>query len=155
MGRITPKRKSGASSASSSALKGAKIRVSRRAVKPAPRKPAPPASQALARDIAGLALTKKAFDVTVMDMRGLSAATDFFVLASAATDIQAKAVVRAIADGLRPKGVRSCHVEGLEHARWILMDYVDVVVHVMQPRVRDYYGLEELWADAPREEVRD
>jgi ribosome-associated protein len=112
-------------------------------------------SQALARQAAELALTKKAYDVTVMDMRGLSAATDFFVLASAATDIQAKAVVRAIEDGLRVKGFKPYHVEGLENARWILMDYVDVVVHVMQPRVRDYYGLEELWADAPKEEVKD
>ena len=153
MGRITPKRKSAASSASSRASKGAKP-GSAAARKPSGKKPAS-GSQDLARSAAGLALTKKAFDVTVMDMRGLSAATDFFVLASAATDIQAKAVVRAIEDGLRARGHRPYHVEGLENARWVLLDYVEVVVHVMQPRVRDYYGLEELWADAPREEVRD
>ncbi len=151
MGRTTSKRKSAASSASSRASKGAKTRAAAR--KTAARAAA--GSQALAREAAGLALTKKAFDVTVMDMRGLSAATDFFVLASAATDIQARAVVRAVEDGLRARGHKPYHVEGLEHARWILMDYVDLVVHVMQPRVRDYYGLEELWADAPKEEVRD
>jgi len=100
-------------------------------------------------------LTKKAFDVVVMDMREVSSATDFFVLASAATDIQAKAVVRAIDDGLRARGIKPYHVEGLENARWVLMDYVDVVAHVMQPRVRDYYGLEHLWSDAPREEIKD
>jgi len=151
LGRTTSKRKSAASSASSRASKGAKTRAAAR--KTAARAAA--GSQALAREAAGLALTKKAFDVTVMDMRGLSAATDFFVLASAATDIQARAVVRAVEDGLRARGHKPYHVEGLEHARWILMDYVDLVVHVMQPRVRDYYGLEELWADAPKEEVRD
>lgn len=146
------KRKSAASSASSRASRTAAPRPAR---KPAARKRSAAASQELARAAANLALTKKAFDVAIMDMRGLSAATDFFVLASAATDIQARAVVRAVEDGLRARGHRPYHVEGLENARWVLLDYVDVVVHVMQPRVRDYYGLEELWADAPKEEVRD
>lgn len=151
MDRTMSKRKSGASSAFP--------RVSRTAAAGPAKRPAArkrtAASQELARAAANLALTKKAFDVAIMDMRGLSAATDFFVLASAATDIQARAVVRAVEDGLRAKGHRPYHLEGLENARWVLMDYVDVVVHVMQPRVRDYYGLEELWADAPKEEVKD
>ncbi len=147
MGKITPKRKRKASSASSRASKEAGAKRSKR-------KEASGAAE-LARRIADLALTKKAFDVVILDMRQLSAATDFFVLASAATDIQAKAVVRAIEDGLRPRGVKPYHVEGMENARWILMDYVEVVVHVMQPRVRDYYGLEDLWADAPRQEVKE
>jgi len=90
-----------------------------------------------------------------MDMRELSAATDFFVLASGATEIQVRAIVRAIEDGLRAAKVRPYHVEGLGHARWALLDYIDVVAHVMQPKVRDYYGLQELWADAPTEEVKD
>lgn len=145
------KRKSAASSAS----RASRTAATGTAKKPAVRRKTGAASQELARAAANLALTKKAFDVSIMDMRGLSAATDFFVLASAATDIQAKAVVRAVEEGLRAKGHRPYHVEGLENARWVLMDYVDVVVHVMQPRVRDYYGLEELWADAPKEEVRD
>lgn len=144
------KRKSAASSASRAKRSPAAVPAKR----PAARKRTA-ASEELARTAAKLALTKKAFDVAIMDMRGLSSATDFFVLASAATDIQAKAVVRAIEEGLRTQGQRPYHVEGLENARWVLMDYVDIVVHVMQPRVRDYYGLEELWADAPREEIKD
>jgi ribosome-associated protein len=145
------KRKSAASSAS----RASRTAAPGPAEKPAARRRTAAASQELARAAANLALTKKAFDVAIMDMRGLSAATDFFVLASAATDIQARAVVRAVEDGLRARGHRPYHLEGLENARWVLIDYVDVVVHVMQPRVRDYYGLEELWADAPKEEVRD
>lgn len=151
MGEITSKKRRAASSASSRASKGARPKAARARTQAKPQ----PNSQALAREIANLALTKKAFDVVVMDMREISSATDFFVLASAATDIQAKAVVRAIDDGLRARGIKPYHIEGLENARWVLLDYVDVVAHVMQPRVRDYYGLEELWADAPKEEVRD
>jgi ribosome-associated protein len=100
-------------------------------------------------------LTKKAFDVTIVDLRELSAFTDFFVICSGATEIQVRAIARAIDDGLRAAKVRPHHVEGQGQAQWMLLDYLDVVVHVMQPRVRDYYGLEDLWADAPREEVAD
>jgi len=149
--KITAKKRRSASSASSKASQEARPRAARSKAQARPQ----PNSQNLAREIANLALTKKAFDVVVMDMREVSSATDFFVLASAATDIQAKAVVRAIDDGLRARGIKPYHVEGLENARWVLMDYVDVVAHVMQPRVRDYYGLEHLWSDAPREEIKD
>ncbi|MBU1355480.1 MAG: ribosome silencing factor [Candidatus Edwardsbacteria bacterium] len=111
--------------------------------------------QQLAREIAQLTLNRKAFDVTVLDVRGLSTATDFFVIASGATDIQIRAIRRAIEEGLQPKGIKALHIEGEKTASWLLMDYVDVVVHIMQPRVRDYYNLEALWGDAPSEEVKD
>lgn len=111
--------------------------------------------QQLAREIAQLTLNKKAFDVVVLDVRGLSTATDFFVIASGATDIQIRAIRRAIEEGLLPKGVKALHIEGEKTASWLLMDFVDVVVHIMQPRVRDYYNLEALWGDAPREEVKE
>ena len=112
-------------------------------------------SRALARDIAQLALTKKAFDVVIMDVREVSSVTDFFVIASGATDIQVRAIGRAIDDGMRARKVKPIHSEGASACTWLLLDYFDVVVHVMQPRVRDYYNLEGLWADAPREEVTD
>jgi ribosome-associated protein len=111
--------------------------------------------QQLAREIAQLTLNRKAFDVTVLDVRGLSTATDFFVIASGATDIQIRAIRRAIEEGLLPKGIKALHIEGEKTASWLLMDYVDVVVHIMQPRVRDYYNLEALWGDAPSEEIKD
>jgi ribosome-associated protein len=112
-------------------------------------------SRALARDIAQLALTKKAFDVVIMDVREVSSVTDFFVIASGATDIQVRAIGRAIDDGMRARKVKPIHSEGEGACTWLLLDYFDVVVHVMQPRVRDYYNLEGLWADAPREEITD
>lgn len=111
--------------------------------------------QQLAREIANLTLNKKAFDVVILDVRGISTATDFFVIASGATDIQIRAIRRAIEEGLQPKGVRALHIEGEKTASWLLMDYVDVVVHIMQPRVRDYYNLEALWGDAPKEEIKE
>jgi ribosome-associated protein len=111
--------------------------------------------QQLAREIARLTLNKKAFDVVILDVREISTATDFFVIASGATDIQIRAIRRAIEEGLHPRGIRALHIEGEKNATWLLMDYVDVVVHIMQPRVRDYYNLEGLWGDAPREEVKD
>jgi len=111
--------------------------------------------QQLAREIAQLTLNKKAFDVVVLDVRGLSTATDFFVIASGATDIQIRAIRRAIEEGLDPKGVKALHIEGEKSATWLLMDFVDVVVHIMQPRVRDYYNLEALWGDAPMEEIKE
>ncbi|HTY09406.1 MAG TPA: ribosome silencing factor [Candidatus Edwardsbacteria bacterium] len=131
--------------------------ASKPAAKPAPRqkKLTIEQSRSLAREIAQLALTKKAFDVVIMDVREVSSVTDFFVVCSGATDIQVRAIGRAIDDGLRAKGIKPLHSEGEGSCTWLLLDYVDVVVHVMQPRVRDYYNLEGLWADAPREEVAD
>ena len=111
--------------------------------------------RALAHEISQLALSKKAFDVSVLEIKELSSVADYFVLASGATDIQVRAICHAIEDGLRAKGVKPHHVEGMAGATWVLLDYVDVVVHIMQPRARDYYALEELWADAPKEEVSE
>ncbi|MDI6739102.1 MAG: ribosome silencing factor [Candidatus Edwardsbacteria bacterium] len=160
---ISKKRKKGSSALGTKA--GAKPAVTgiRRPVKAPKEKTAAPRkkklsleqSRELARAIAQLALTKKAFDVVIMDVREVSSATDFFVIASGATEIQVRAIGRAIDDGLRAKGIKPLHREGESACTWLLIDYVDVVVHVMQPRVRDYYNLEGLWADAPREEVSD
>jgi ribosome-associated protein len=122
---------------------------------PVPKKLPLEKSRELARDIARLALTKKAFDVVIMDVREVSSVTDFFVIASGATDIQVRAIGRAIDDGMRARKVKPIHSEGEGACTWLLLDYFDVVVHVMQPRVRDYYNLEGLWADAPREEITD
>lgn len=158
-----PKRKKGSSASRSKAGSKPSPAKAKRPLK-APRAKAPVApkkklglekSRQLARDIARLALTKKAFDVVIMDVREVSSVTDFFVIASGATDIQVRAIGRAIDDGMRARKVKPIHSEGEGACTWLLLDYFDVVVHVMQPRVRDYYNLEGLWADAPREEVTD
>jgi ribosome-associated protein len=126
--------------------------VLKKTARPQPR---PDKIREMAHEISQLALSKKAFDVSVLEIRELSSVADYFVLASGATDIQVRAICHAIEDGLRAKGVKPHHVEGMAGATWVLLDYVDVVVHIMQPRARDYYALEELWADAPKEEVKE
>lgn len=111
------------------------------------------ASKKLAHKIADLALDKKAYDVKLLDLRKLSAVCDYFVICSVDADVQARAVADHIMDELREAGVKVWHREGYTSLRWVLLDYVDVVVHVFQRDVREFYGLEELWGDAPTEEI--
>ena len=87
-------------------------------------------------------------DVVILDLRGLSDVCDFFVLASGQADVQVRAIAREVRDGLLTVGEKPVGSEGESDGRWILLDYVDVVVHVLKPEVRDYYQLERLWADA-------
>ncbi|UCC24422.1 MAG: ribosome silencing factor [Gemmatimonadales bacterium] len=102
-----------------------------------------------------LALERKAQDVVLLDLRGISSATDHFVIASGTSDIQVKAIADHILEDLRKEGQKPAHVEGLETARWVLMDYIDFVVHVFHPQARDFYQLEALWGDAPRLEMTE
>jgi len=95
------------------------------------------------------ALDRKAEDVLALDLRGISTATDYFVLATGTSDIQVRAIAEHIMEELGRSGVRPLHVEGLDRARWVLMDFVDFVVHVLHPLAREFYQLELLWGDAP------
>lgn len=108
----------------------------------------------LARKIAKLALTKKAQDVVVMDLRALTTMTDYFVVCSADSEHQIKAIADAVEDGLETKGIRAWHREsGSVH--WVLLDYVDVVLHIFHKSTRSFYSLEKLWGDATVERVDD
>lgn len=102
---------------------------------------------------AELALEQKAHDVVILDLRGISTATDFFVIASGTSDVQVKAIADHTVDELKKDGVRPEHVEGIRGGRWVLVDYVDFVVHVFHPQARGFYQLESLWGDAPRWEA--
>jgi ribosome-associated protein len=93
-------------------------------------------------------LALKAEDVVILDLRGLSDVCDFFVLASGLADVQVRAAARAVRDGLVAVGQKPAGTEGETEGRWALLDYVDVVVHVLKPAVRQYYQLERLWGDA-------
>lgn len=106
----------------------------------------------LPRDVvraAELVLDRKATDVTLLDLRGLSTATDFFLLATGRSDTQVSAIAEHLLDGMAQEGVRAGSVEGLRGGRWVLVDYFDFVVHVFHPAARDFYQLERLWGDAP------
>lgn len=91
----------------------------------------------------------------ILDLRGLDGVCDFFVLATASSEVQVRAIADAVEEGLKAEGVRPWHVEGYEARRWILLDYVDFVVHVFHAKAREYYLLDKLWGDAPRELVAD
>jgi ribosome-associated protein len=108
----------------------------------------------LADRIAAIASDKKAHDIRLIDLRGIVSYTDFFILCTGNTERQAKAIHDAVlkelkdADGLLPR-----RVEGLTESRWILMDYLDCVVHVFTPDSRAFYRLDQLWGEAPAREV--
>ncbi|MDP2957996.1 MAG: ribosome silencing factor [Longimicrobiales bacterium] len=97
----------------------------------------------------------KARDVVGLDLRGISSATDFFLLASGRSDVQVRAIAEHVVEELKKEGVRPAHVEGLQGGRWVLVDYIDFVLHVFHPQARDFYQLESLWGDAPRWAVED
>ncbi|HEX6970957.1 MAG TPA: ribosome silencing factor [Limnochordia bacterium] len=99
------------------------------------------------------AVGKRANDVIVLKLRGLTIVTDFFVIASAEAAVQVRAVVEAIQERLHALGRRCLSREGWEDARWVLLDYGDVVVHVFRQPDREYYELERLWGDAERIDV--
>ncbi|MEI6757052.1 MAG: ribosome silencing factor [Chlorobium sp.] len=103
----------------------------------------------LARRAAELALEKKCEEVKILDLRGLTSVTDFFVIVTADSERKAKAAAEHILDELREDGERPMHVEGMDTMHWILLDYVDVVVHIFMPDERRFYDLESLWSDAP------
>ncbi len=105
------------------------------------------------RRAAELALERKAHDVVSLDLRGISTATDYFVIAGGTSDVQVKAIAEHVLDELKKESVRPEHLEGLRGGRWVLLDYVDFVVHVLHPQARDFYQLENLWGDAPRWEA--
>jgi len=105
-------------------------------------------SELLARRVAELSLEKKGEEVKILDVRGLTSVTDFFVIITADSERKSKAIAEFIVDELREEDERPAHVEGLDTLHWVLIDYIDVVVHIFQPDDRRFYDLESLWSDA-------
>jgi ribosome-associated protein len=104
----------------------------------------------LALRIAEIASDKVAQDIRVFDLRDIVSYTDFFVIASGGTERQTKAIHDAIHQELKDEyGLLPRRVEGLTESRWVLMDYLDAVIHIFTPDARSYYRLEQLWGDAP------
>lgn len=98
---------------------------------------------------------KKGFDVIILDLRKLTPIADFFVICSADSDTQVKAIADEVERNLKELGSRTWHKEGFKSLNWVLLDYVDVVVHVFKKDIREYYNLERLWGDAPIDELED
>ncbi len=104
---------------------------------------------------AELAIERKAGDVVVLDLRGISSATDFFLLASGSSDVQVRSIAEHIHVEMKKADARPEHVEGLRAGSWVLLDYIDWVVHVFHNQARDFYQLETLWGDAPQTRFED
>jgi ribosome-associated protein len=92
---------------------------------------------------------KKAHDIMVLDMRDVLVITDYFIICSGNTDRQVKSIQEAVEEHLAAMGVKPVRREGIQHRRWVLLDYIDVVVHVFRQEEREYYEIERLWKDAP------
>ena len=105
--------------------------------------------QQLAQACAKAADEIKAENIRIWDMRGVSNLTDFMVVCSGSSMPQLRAILRDVSGRVEEEhGVKPVHTEGKPDTRWVVLDFIDVMVHVMAPEMRDYYGLEELWKDA-------
>ena len=110
-------------------------------------------SRDLAVKAAEAALKKKALDVTILDLSGLTVIADYFVICSGESTTQVKAVAESIEEELAKKRKKPLGIEGTAHSHWILLDYGDVVIHVFEKETRAYYNLEKLWMDAKTIEI--
>lgn len=109
----------------------------------------PESLPSVVRHASELCRERNARDGLILDLRGLSDATDFFLIVSGDSDVHVRAISEHLIDGLAREGTRPAGVEGHRGARWVLIDYIDLVVHVFHPAVRGFYQLERLWGDAP------
>ncbi len=112
------------------------------------------APKTLAKKIIKAAWNKKAEDIILLNLKKISGITDYFVICSAGSDVQARMIADHISDLLKGKDL-ILHIEGYQSGNWILIDCFTVVVHIFRPEARDFYGLEKFWGDAPREEFPD
>ena len=97
---------------------------------------------------AGILLDHKANDIVVLSLRGVSDMTDYFVIASGTSDTHVRSLGEHVLESMKKEGSAAHHIEGLPQGRWVLLDYVDFVVHVFHPSLRTFYQLERLWSDA-------
>ncbi len=107
-------------------------------------------SQSLLKEIIQLAFEKKAQNLISLDLRGLSSLSDYFVICNGKSEPQVKAIVDNIRKGtnFKPR-----HLEGYENKKWVLLDYIDIIVHVFDEQERNYYSIENIWADAPKKRI--
>jgi len=112
-------------------------------------------SNIFAKRISEIMFNKKAYDVVLIDLRKLAAFADFFVICSADSTVQVKAIADDVDRSLRDEGVKYWHKEGYQALNWVLMDYIDVIVHVFKRDAREFYNLEKLWGDARFERLAD
>lgn len=113
-------------------------------------------SETLIEAITEALLEKKAKEIVLLDVRGLTTLTDYFVVCHGTSETQIKALANSVLDKTREKiGEKAWKKEGLDARRWIILDYVNVVVHIFNEEKRNFYGIERMWNDAVRTEIKD
>ena len=115
----------------------------------------PTGNQNDAQRISELMLEKKAIDIIIIDVRKITTLTDFFVVCTSESEPQTRAITDHINQKMKEEGVRSWHIEGYEHLDWVLIDFVNIVVHIFSKETREYYEFERLWADGTITKVQD
>ena len=108
-----------------------------------------------AKKISDLMLEKKALDIIIIDVQKITTLTDFFVICTSESEPQTRAITDHIYEQMKEDGMRAWHIEGYENLDWVLLDYVNIVVHVFSRESRSYYDLERLWADGKITKVHD
>jgi ribosome-associated protein len=97
---------------------------------------------------AAICIDSKANDVVILSLEGVSDMTDYFVIASGTSDTHVRSIAEHVMEEMKKRGSAAHHVEGLNQGRWVLIDFVDFVVHIFHPTLRAFYQLERLWGDA-------
>jgi len=111
---------------------------------------AAPDTLALVRELRGVLASKKGESIVLLDMTSLSSLTDYYVIVSGGSAPHLKALTRAVHDAMKPHGRYAYRKSGEPESGWVTLDYIDFVIHILDEELRDYYRLEELWAQAPR-----
>ena len=109
----------------------------------------------IAKIVSNLMLDKKAYDITIIDVKKLTSLTDVFIICTSDSTPQSKAITNHIKDELIKYDLKPWHIEGYEHMKWILLDYVNVVIHIFNKESREYYNFEHLWSDGKIQHIKD
>ena len=101
------------------------------------------------------AVDRRGEEVVILDMRGLMTICDYFVICNGRSRLHVEAIAQEIEEQMSAQGIRMAQSEGIPDATWVILDYLDVVVHIFEPEARKFYNLERLWGDAPRVELSE
>ncbi|NLT50186.1 MAG: ribosome silencing factor [Ignavibacteria bacterium] len=112
-------------------------------------------SQEFVKIISEYILSKKGYDIKILELRNVSSIADYFIICSADSDTQVKAIADEIDKQLRERGIKYSNLEGYDTLNWVLVDYFDVIVHIFKKEAREYYNLEKFWGDAPVTDIKD
>ena len=106
-------------------------------------------------EIAKLMLDKKAIDIKVFDVQEITTLTDYFIICTSESDPQTKAIVNHIEKTLKKVGIKPTSFEGVNNNEWVILDYIDIIIHIFSKQKREFYDLDRLWADAKIKKIKD